>query len=258
VLQVVARARFHSRSPVIAGIELWAMIAIGAAVLVGATLQGVVGLGLGLIVAPVTGLVAPQLLPGLALWLAMLLPLFTLTRDWRSADGRGLCWALAARMPGTAIGVWLVWGLPVRALHILVGVVVLVAVALTGRTVRLPTTPTTLLGAGFISGITGTVSSIGGPPLALVYQHHATDTLRATLGVYFVLGAAFSIVGLSATGQLPARDLMVAAGMTPVVVLGFLLSGPLRRHLEHESVRIGLLIVCAASAAALIVRNLIG
>jgi hypothetical protein len=32
---------------VIAGIELWAMIAIGAAVLVGATLQGVVGLGLG-------------------------------------------------------------------------------------------------------------------------------------------------------------------------------------------------------------------
>ena len=51
---------------------------------------------------------------------------------------------------------------------------------------------------------------------------------------------------------------MVAGGMTPVVVLGFLLSGPLRRHLEHESVRIGLLTVCAASAAALIVRNLIG
>ena len=99
---MVARARFDSRSPVIAGIELWAMIAIGAAVLVGATLQGVVGLGLGLIVAPVTGLVAPQLLPGLALWLAMLLPLFTLTRDWRSADWRGLCWALAGGcMPAT-------------------------------------------------------------------------------------------------------------------------------------------------------------
>ena len=46
--------------------------------------------------------------------------------------------------------------------------------------------------------------------------------------------------------------------MTPVVVLGFLLSGPLRRHLEQESVRIGLLTVCAASAAALVVRNLIG
>ncbi len=152
---------------------------------------------------------------------------------------------------------WLVSVLSVRVLHILVGVVVLVAVALTVRTVRMPTTPSTLLGAGVVSGITGTVSSIGGPPLALIYQHHATDTLRATLGVYFVLGAAFSIVGLAATGQMLARDLMVAAVMTPVVVLGFLLSGPLRRHLDHGSVRIGLLSLCAASAAALIVRSLV-
>jgi uncharacterized protein len=250
-------SRFGGKSPLIAGIELWALIALVAAVLVGATLQGVVGLGLGLILAPVTGLVAPQLLPGLALWLAMLLPLFTLTRDWRSTDWWGLSWALAARIPGTAIGVWLVSVLPVRALHILVGVVVLTAVALTVRTVRMSTTPTTLLGAGFISGITGTISSIGGPPLALVLQHQPTDTLRATLGVYFVLGAAFSIVGLSATGQLPARDLLVAAGMTPVVLLGFLLSGPLRRRLDHRSVRIGLLTLCAASAAALVARSLV-
>jgi uncharacterized membrane protein YfcA len=239
------------------GLGIWALIALVAAVLIGATLQGVVGLGLGLILAPVTGLVAPQLLPGLALWLAMLLPLFTLSRDWRSADRQGLCWALAGRIPGTAIGVWLVSVLSARVLHILVGVVVLVAVALTVRTVWMPTTPTTLLGAGVVSGITGTVSSIGGPPLALIYQHHATDTLRATLGVYFVLGAAFSIVGLAATGQMLARDLMVAAVMTPVVVLGFLLSGPLRRHLDHGSVRTSLLSLCAASAAALIVRSLV-
>jgi len=241
---------------VIAGVEPWALAVLVAAVLVGATVQGVVGLGLGLVLAPVTGLVAPRLLPGLALWLAVLLPLFTLTRDWRSADWRGLGWALAARVPGTAIGVWLVSVLPVRALHVVVGVVVLAAVALTVRTVRMPATPTTLLGAGLISGVTGTISSIGGPPLALVYQHHAPDTLRATLGVYFVLGAALSIVGLAATGQLPARDLAVAAGMAPVVLLGFVLSGPLRRRVDHGSVRTGLLCLCAASAVVLIARSL--
>lgn len=214
----------------IAGIEPWAQIALVTAVFVGATLQGVIGLGLGLILAPVTGLVAPQLLPGIALWLAMLLPLFTLTRDWRSTDLRA-CAGHSGRafpVPRSACG-WC----------------------------RMPTTTTTLLGAGFVSGITGTVSSIGGPPLALVYQRHATDVLRATLGVYFVLGAAFSIVGLSVTGQLPTGDLLVAVGMAPVVLVGFLLSGPLRRHLDHGSVRIGLLILCASSAAALIVRSVV-
>jgi hypothetical protein len=29
---------------------------------------------------------------------AMPLPLFTLTRDWRSTDWRGLCWALGAHI----------------------------------------------------------------------------------------------------------------------------------------------------------------
>jgi hypothetical protein len=33
----------------------------------------------------------------------------------------------------------------------------------------------------------------------LVYQHHATDALRATLGVYFVLGAAFSSASTAPT-----------------------------------------------------------
>lgn len=239
----------------IAGVEVWALLVLAGAVFVGATLQGVVGLGLGLVLAPVTGLVAPELLPGLALWLAMVFPLLTLTRDWRSADWHGLGWSLAARIPGTAAGVWLVSLLPAPALNIVVGVVVLTAVALTVRTIRLPNTPASLIGAGLVSGVTGTVSSIGGPPLALVYQHDSPDTLRSTLGVYFVVGAAFSIIGLSATGQLPARDLLIAVGLTPVLLLGFLLSGPLRRHLDSRAVRNTLLAVCAVSAVALIVRS---
>jgi hypothetical protein len=50
---------------------------------------------------------------------------------------------------------------------------------------------------------------------------------------------------------------MVAAGMTPLVLLGFLLSGPLRRRLDHGAVRTGLLTLCAASAVALIMRSLV-
>ncbi len=46
----------------------------GRALLVGSAIQGVVGLGVGLVLAPVIGLTEPELLPGLALWLAMVYP----------------------------------------------------------------------------------------------------------------------------------------------------------------------------------------
>jgi hypothetical protein len=41
------------------------------------------------------------------------------------------------------------------------------------------------------------------------------------------------------------------------MVLGFLVSGPLRRYLDGGKVRVAVLIVAAGSAVALIVQNLV-
>src|SRR5207342_2988394 len=61
-------------------------------VVLGATMQGLVGLGLNLVSAPVVTLVAPSLMPELLLVLAVLLPLFTLARSHEEIDWRGLAW----------------------------------------------------------------------------------------------------------------------------------------------------------------------
>lgn len=240
------------------GVDPWTLAALAAALFVGASLQGVVGLGLGLVLAPVIGLTEPELLPGLALWLALVYPLLTLTRDWRHADRSGLAWALGARVPGTVAGVWLVTVTPTRMLNVLVGSVVLAAVVLTARSLRLRLNRPTLLGAGFVSGVTGTATSIGGPPLALVYQREAPDVLRATLGVYFVVGAAFSLLGLGVSGEMTVQEFQLFLLLTPVLVLGFLVSGPMRARLDRTHVRRFLLTVCAASATLLILRSVFG
>lgn len=240
------------------GVDPWTLAALAGALLVGSALQGVVGLGLGLVLAPVIGLTEPELLPGLALWLAMVYPALTLSRDWRSADRRGLAWALGARVPGTVVGVWLVAISPIRVLNVLVGAMVLVAVALTARAVDVRLTRPTLVGAGFVSGIAGTATSIGGPPLAIVYQREESDVLRSTLGVYFMVGAAFSLVGLGISGEMTLQEFHLFILLTPVLLAGFLISGPVRDHLDHGRVRRLLLSICAASATLLILRSVLG
>jgi uncharacterized membrane protein YfcA len=240
------------------GVDPWTLTALAVAVLVGSALQGVVGLGLGLVLAPVIGLTEPELLPGLALWLAMVYPLLTLSRDWRSADRRGLAWALGARVPGTVAGVWLVAVAPIRLLNVLVGAMVLVAVLVTAHAPRIELSRPTLVAAGFASGITGTATSIGGPPLAIIYQREDPDVLRSTLGAYFVLGAAFSLVGLGISGDMTLQEFHVSLLLTPLLLLGFLISGPMRARLDAARIRRFLLSVCAASAILLIVRSVLG
>jgi uncharacterized protein len=230
---------------------------LAVAITTGALVQGTLGLGLGLVAAPVGTLVDASLMPELMLWLATALPLLTLVREWRHADPRGLAWSLAGRIPGTVAGVAVVALASDRVLGATVGAMVLVAVVLSVREVRVSLTPRSLLAAGAVSGVAGTATSVGGPPLALLYQHHPGPVVRATLAVYFCVGATMSLAGLAIAGEVRSRELVLALVLAPCLAVGFALSGPLRRHVDAGRTRKAILTLCAASAVVLIVRSLV-
>jgi uncharacterized membrane protein YfcA len=237
-------------------LAVFAVLAV--AVTVGAVVQGAVGLGLGLVAAPVATLVEPSLMPGVMLWLAAAYPLLTLVQEGGASDWHGLGWAFVGRVPGTVLGVAVVSIVSARLLGLFVGVIVLVAVVLTWRVVTLPMRRGVLVGAGVVSGVTGTATSIGGPPLALVYQRESGSRLRATLATYFLVGALLSLGGLAVVGHAHARDAGYALGLAPFLLLGFGLSALVRRHVDAGRTRSAVLVVCAASAVALVVRSVLG
>ena len=80
--------------------------------------------------------------------------------------------------------------------------------------------------------------------------------MRSTLGIYFIAGAALSLLGLGVAGELAWRDLQLAVLLVPALVLGFAASGPLRRHVDAGHTRVAVLVVCAASAVVLLVRSI--
>jgi uncharacterized membrane protein YfcA len=238
--------------------DLALLAVVGAAVVAGALVQGTIGLGLGLVAAPVVTLADPGLMPDLMLWLAAALPVLTLAREWRHVDRRGLLWALAGRVPGTAIGVAVVTLASDRALGLAVGGMVLVAVAASLRDVRVRARRRSLLAAGVVSGAAGTATSIGGPPVALVLQHRPGPVVRATLGAYFAAGALMSLAGLALAGEVSRRPLLLAAALLPGLAIGFALAQPVRRRVDAGRLRPAILAVCAVSAAVLIVRSALG
>ncbi len=233
------------------------MVAVLATTLVlAATVQGLVGLGLALVTAPVVTLLEPQLMPEFMLWLGMMMPLVTLMREHHDIDWRGLGWSLPLRVVGTYFGVLLVATFPPAGLGVAVGVMVLASVLLTVRHVEIPVNIRTLSAAGFISGVTGTATSIGGPPMAILYQHRPPHQIRSTLGVFFVIGAALSLVGLGLAGEVEAATFYLAVAMVPALVVGFAISRVLNRRVPHHQIRAGVLIVSGLSAAVVLVRSL--
>ncbi len=229
----------------------------GLAVLAGAAVQGAVGLGLGLVAAPVFALLEPSLVPGTILLVTSVLPVLTALRGLGGVDRRGLAYALAGRAPGTAVGVWVVATQPASTTALLVAVVVLGAVALSATSWHARPTPRALVVAGVVSGVSGTATSLGGPPVALLYQRASGATLRATMAVYFLIGNVASGATLALAGQIEVREVERAAVLLPFLFAGFLLSGPLRRHVDAGGLRTAVLALSAVSACVLLLRVLL-
>src|SRR6266536_3043432 len=208
----------------------------GVIVTCGALVQGGAGFGLGVLAAPALTLLDPSLMPGALLVAAAVLPVFNFAHEARHTDLRGLSWAFAGRLAGTAAGV---------------------AVALTATKVRVVRNPGTLMSAGFVAGATATAAAIGGPPIALVYQREAGPRIRATLAVFFCAGSDISRGALASAGHLPGRALAAGGGLVPFVVAGFALSGPLRRYLDSGRMRAAVLGLATVAAVVLIVRDLL-
>jgi uncharacterized membrane protein YfcA len=228
-----------------------------AAVLAGAFVQGSVGFGVNILAAPVLALLDPDALPATLILAALPLAVGMLVREHGHVDPEGLRWLLVGRLPGTALGALVVATLPTDGLAAAIGALVLVAVAMSALAPPLAVTPTSALAVGALSGVMGTASSIGGPPPALLYQHHPGPVLRSTTAALFVVGTTLSALALAVAGEVGWADVRLAVALVPAIAGGLLLSRLLAGHIDAGWLRPAVLVVAAVAGTATLLRGLL-
>lgn len=205
-------------------------LGIGLVVLCAACLQGSIGFGLGMIAAPILVLLRPDLVPATLIIVATLMSVLALLRERAEVDWKLVLWAVLGRMPGSALGALAVTLLPAKGLSLFVAATVLIGVLFTavGWT-PLPRIRNILIASGF-SGLFGTATSIGGPPVALVMRSFSPSQTRATLSAYFVFGGLLSLGFLALGGHVQVTHLVTAVGLFPFMLLGLACSSVIIRR----------------------------
>lgn len=224
-------------------------------VTIGAAVQGTIGFGANLLIVPVLAVVDPGAVPVTPMLLVLPLAGAMVRREHHGVDRRAVGWLMLGRLPGTALGALIVAAVSATTLSVLAGAGVLVAVATSLLTASVPITPATTAAAGLASGVLGTATSIGGPPLALLFQHREGPELRATLAATFAVGTVVSFAALVAAGIVTAHHLGLAAALLPGTLAGVLASTHLARRLDGPWLRPAVLAFAAATAVVAIGRG---
>jgi uncharacterized membrane protein YfcA len=239
------------------GLNPWLAVLAVAIVFTGSSLQASIGVGLGLLAAPTLSLIDPAFIPGALTVCVVPLTVGMTIRERSHIDRGGISRAVVGRFIGVVLGAWLISRLGQSGIAVVVGLSVLLAVvgSLTG--LHFSPTPRNLFVAGTASGFSGTVAGVGGPPMALTYQHSDPRTLRATLAMFNMVGSAFTIPSLVIAGVIGRRELQLALMLVPGVLLGLWIGQFTIARLPPERVRPIVLVVCAASALVLLARQLL-
>lgn len=241
----------------IAGLSLTAFAAVAAAIFMGAIVQRLSGQAYGMIAAPVVALAAPQHLPAAVILLGVVVGAGALTMDLRAVDWREAGPGLAGRAAGGVIGAAIAAALTDSALFgVVVGGLVLFAVALSASGLRIAIRPLTLTIAGFTAGIMGTITAIGAPPMAILYANEEAKRSRAMQNLFFGWGMIWSIGALTFVGLVGLDDLILVAALLPFAIAALFASRPAARALEGRPIRPVALTLAALAACAILIRSL--
>ncbi|MNV66146.1 Sulfite exporter TauE/SafE [compost metagenome] len=211
-------------------------------------------MGFALIVAPVMGLLAPESLPVSLLILMLPLNAAIAWRERDAIDFRGSSWITVGRFVGTFGGVWILFWLPLSQLNILIGLSTIAACLATWMAPSFVPGRRALISTGLITGITETATGVGGPPLALVYQHSPVATLRGSVALCFLVGEVISLAVLALGGHLHAAQVSPVLSLCLPLALGVLASHWARQFINEARLRRFVLIFAFVSGSLLLLQ----
>lgn len=232
------------------------LLAVFVIVLAASVVQAGLGMGFGLTAAPLLALIDPHLVPVPTLIIGMVTAAMGGWRERGSIIWPEVGIGVAGRLIGVALGALVLSQLHDRKAFMLVfGVMVAIAVILSLGGWRLAFSRTSLAAMGGLSGLMGTITSVGAPPLALIYQNRKPGTSRPTLSAFFAIGCAASLLGLALSGWAHVNDLWLALAMGLPMAIGLWLARRLGGHFDSRY-RPALMAISGLAAAILIMRGL--
>ncbi|MGV8935684.1 MAG: TSUP family transporter [Allorhizobium sp.] len=233
------------------------LAAVFAIVVAAAIVQSGLGMGFGLTAAPLLALIDPHLVPAPTLFLGMLTAIWGASHERDAIVWREVGLGVVGRVCGTFAATFVLASLPDRqTFTLLFGLMIAAAVLLSVIGWKLPFNRATLFSMSIISGLLGTITSVGAPPLALIYQDRSAREARPTLAAFFAIGCVVALVGLYASGWAGRTDAMLAAMMVPPMLLGTFVARRFGTHFDKRF-RPALLAVSAAAALILILRGIL-
>jgi len=220
-------------------------------------LQVSIGMGFGMLASPLIALVKPELVPGSILAMGLFVAFTGAWRERKNISINELKLGVGGRIIGSIMAFGLLLLIPdVESFFVIFGVIMLLAIGMTAYGKKIPFSDKSLLNLSVVSGLIGSITAVGAPPMALIYHDKDPSVIRPTLNAFFFAGSVLGLISLGLSGWISVQDFIAAIIFIPAMFVGILISAPFKK-LPSELMSKLLLGLSAIASILLIFRGLL-
>ncbi|PQV50026.1 sulfite exporter TauE/SafE family protein [Paraburkholderia sp. BL21I4N1] len=249
--------------PSLQALDVYALLGIVVALLLGGMVKGVVSIGVPLVAMPILSHFLP--IKSAVLLLSMPIILGNIPQALEGGNLLPTVRRIAAPLVGTVIGnivgVSLLISLAPHRAQAAAGAFLMIAALLLLATPRLTLSPKWAKPAGFVLGfgaaLMESIASVPGPLLAmyLIATGATGKAFTKQIAIILVVSIVTLVLALSGGAHASWTDLLISACASLPVIVGMLLVRPLRDRLPPTAFRALVLVFVVAAAAQMIWKS---
>lgn len=225
-------------------------------VFIGSLTQMVTGIGLAMIVVAGLFFVNPSYVPASILLIAVFTSSLLSVRYFSFIDWKKLSFATIGRVPGVLVAIWFFANFNNFVINLMIGgLIILYSLATAFKWNIQPTWNNLILGSSF-AGVSGTLSGIGGPPIAIAMQNIPKKSYLATISVYYILGNFISIPALFLVDKIASKHFWFTLFCLPSCLLAFWIAPYFYNRLNQKALKKIIQIFCTIFGILLILKTL--
>lgn len=224
-------------------------------IIIATVLQIAAGMGFGMLASPLIALVKPELVPGSVLVMGLFIAIVGAWHERKNIEPQEIVAGVTGRVIGSAMAFAILLALPdVNAFMIMFGSIMLAAICFTAFGMKIVFSIRNLFGLSIVSGVMGSITAVGAPPMALIYHERQPEIIRPTLNLFFFSGCILGLISLSASGWFRPGDMVVTIAFIPALFAGVFIA-KFARNFSSKFLSNFLLTLSAIASLVLIIRG---
>jgi len=230
-------------------------VLINFILIVSSILQMATGVTVGMIIVPLLAMISYTLIPVPIAFASLALTSMMAYKGRKSIDTKNIFQISLGMIVGILFSIFILKNIHFEYMGLVFGTFILISVFISIKIKSFTLNKNINYTGGLISGIMGSMAAVGGQVLALLFQNHPLESLKATLAFLYTLFSTVMLMIFFMFGEFSYSQFLSGLYMMPGFIIGFFVAPIFSKYFNPKYSGVVVLSMATLGAVILIVKS---